>query len=160
MSSLMSGLNLGLMALDMSELTVISRSGSGKEKKYATSILPVRKQGNFLLCSILFTCTLFNAVFTVMVDNRIGNTETVIIVSFIIVIFCEILPQALCSWKPLLISAKTIYVTKTFMFLTAPFSYPFGKLLDLILGKEIITYQVHKASKCLTTLTIKQFFRI
>lgn len=36
--------------------------------------------------------------------------------------------------------AKTIWITQFIIFITYPVSYPFGKLLDHILGEECITY--------------------
>jgi metal transporter CNNM len=41
------------MTLDKTELKIIERCGSKNEKKYAKTISPVRRQGNFLLCTLL-----------------------------------------------------------------------------------------------------------
>lgn len=38
------------------------------------------------------------------------------------------------------IGAKTIWITKFIVIITFPISYPIGKLLDKILGKECISY--------------------
>eukprot|EP00126_Sphaerothecum_destruens_P000179 Sdes_comp10221_c0_seq1m1839 len=59
-SGYLSGLNLGLMGLQTNTLLIILRSGSPKARKYAEAVYPIRKQGNFLLCSILIGNQLFN----------------------------------------------------------------------------------------------------
>ncbi len=58
-SSLCSGLNLGLMSLDLSELNLLKKIGSASEKIYAKKIYPLRAHGNLLLCSILLGMYMF-----------------------------------------------------------------------------------------------------
>ena len=64
-----SGLNLGLMALDQTELKIVQNTGSDKEKEYANKIQPIRAHGNFLLCSLLLGNVLVNNTLTIMLDT-------------------------------------------------------------------------------------------
>ncbi|XP_020286791.1 metal transporter CNNM4 [Pseudomyrmex gracilis] len=137
LSALFSGLNLGLMAIDRTELKILVNTGTEKEKKYARTIQPVRNHGNYLLCSILFSNVLVNSVFTILLDELTSGIVAVICSTLAIVIFGEISPQAFCSRHGLCVGAKTIYLTKITMLLTFPLSYPISKILDCMLGEEI-----------------------
>uniref|UniRef100_A0A8C6TNT5 Metal transporter n=1 Tax=Neogobius melanostomus TaxID=47308 RepID=A0A8C6TNT5_9GOBI len=140
LSGMFSGLNLGLMALDPMELRIVQSCGTEKEKKYARKIEPIRSKGNYLLCSLLLGNVLVNTTLTILLDDLIGSGLGAVVASTIgIVIFGEIVPQALCSRHGLAVGANTIVVTKFFMLLTFPVSYPVSKLLDVLLGQEIGT---------------------
>ncbi|XP_023193775.1 metal transporter CNNM4-like isoform X2 [Xiphophorus maculatus] len=140
LSGMFSGLNLGLMALDPMELRIVQSCGTDKEKKYARKIEPIRSKGNYLLCSLLLGNVLVNTTLTILLDDLIGSGLGAVVASTIgIVIFGEIVPQALCSRHGLAVGANTITVTKFFMLLTFPLSFPISKLLDYLLGQEIGT---------------------
>uniref|UniRef100_A0A8C2HVE1 Metal transporter n=1 Tax=Cyprinus carpio TaxID=7962 RepID=A0A8C2HVE1_CYPCA len=140
LSGMFSGLNLGLMALDPMELRIVQSSGTEKEKKYASKIEPIRRKGNYLLCSLLLGNVLVNTTLTILIDDLIGSGLAAVVASTIgIVIFGEIVPQALCSRHGLAVGANTILLTKFFMLLTFPLSFPISKLLDCVLGQEIGT---------------------
>ncbi|XP_028651723.1 metal transporter CNNM2 isoform X2 [Erpetoichthys calabaricus] len=153
LSGMFSGLNLGLMALDPMELRIVQNCGTEKEKNYAKKIEPVRRQGNYLLCSLLLGNVLVNTTLTILLDDIAGSGLIAVVVSTIgIVIFGEIVPQAICSRHGLAVGANTIFLTKFFMLLTFPASYPVSKLLDCVLGQEIGT--VYNREKLLEMLRV------
>ncbi|XP_024914306.1 metal transporter CNNM2 isoform X2 [Cynoglossus semilaevis] len=153
LSGMFSGLNLGLMALDPMELQIVQNCGTEKEKNYAKKIEPVRSQGNYLLCSLLLGNVLVNTTLTILLDDIAGSGLIAVVMSTIgIVIFGEIVPQAICSRHGLAVGANTILLTKFFMLLTFPASYPVSKLLDYLLGQEIGT--VYNREKLLEMLRV------
>ncbi|NXY00047.1 CNNM4 protein, partial [Centropus bengalensis] len=155
LSGMFSGLNLGLMALDPMELRIIQNCGTEKEKRYARKIEPIRRKGNYLLCSLLLGNVLVNTTLTILLDDLIGSGIGAVVASTIgIVIFGEIVPQALCSRHGLAVGANTIVVTKLFMLITFPLSYPISKLLDCILGQEIGT--VYNREKLVEMLKVTE----
>uniref|UniRef100_UPI00398F2117 metal transporter CNNM2-like isoform X5 n=1 Tax=Pristiophorus japonicus TaxID=55135 RepID=UPI00398F2117 len=153
LSGMFSGLNLGLMALDPMELRIVQNCGTDKEKSYAKRIEPVRRQGNYLLCSLLLGNVLVNTTLTSLLDDIAGSGLVAVAISTLgIVIFGEIVPQAICSRHGLAVGANTIVLTKFFMLLTFPASYPVSRLLDVILGQEIGT--VYNREKLLEMLRV------
>lgn len=140
LSGLFSGLNLGLMALDPTELKIVMNCGNTSEQGYAKAIEPIRRHGNYLLCTLLLGNVLVNTSFTVLLDGIIGDGIAAVLGSTAgIVIFGEIIPQSLCSRHGLAVGARTIWITRFFMLVTFPISFPISRILDFILGDEIGT---------------------
>ncbi|NWR95755.1 CNNM4 protein, partial [Furnarius figulus] len=155
LSGIFSGLNLGLMALDPMELRIVQNCGPDRERRFARRIGPIRRKGNYLLCSLLLGNVLVNTTLTILLDDLIGSGFGAVAASTVgIVILGEIVPQALCSRHGLAVGAKTILLTKFFMVLTFPLSYPIGKLLDWLLGQEIGT--VYNREKLLEMLKVTE----
>uniref|UniRef100_A0A5K3EZ15 CNNM transmembrane domain-containing protein n=1 Tax=Mesocestoides corti TaxID=53468 RepID=A0A5K3EZ15_MESCO len=138
LSGLFSGLNLGLMALDKTELKIIETAGDPDEKRYAKAIRPIREKGNLLLCTILLGNVTVNTTLTILMDNLTGSGLFAVIASTLgITTFGEILPQAICSRHGLAIGAKTIWLTRFFMVLTFPIAFPISFMLDKMLGEDL-----------------------
>ena len=145
LSGLFSGLNLGLMSLDLSEMEILKNIGTPEEQSYVNKIYPLRKRGNFLLCTILLGNVLVNSTSTLLLGDMLSGVYAALGSTMLIVIFGEIIPQAACSKHGLAVGAYTRHITYLFMFLTCPLSFPISKLLDVILGQEIsATYSREK----------------
>ena len=70
LSGTFSGLNLGLMSLTEDDLNVIiDGSTDPKEVKWAKKIMPLRKRGNLLLCTLLIGNTLVNVMLAVLTED-------------------------------------------------------------------------------------------
>lgn len=138
LSGLFSGLNLGLMALDPTTLKIVMESGTKRQRIYSKLIYRVRKHGNYLLCTLLLGNVLVNSTLTILLAEVLPSGAIAVVAStLIIVIFGEIIPQAICSRHGLVVGAWTIPLTLVFMVLTFPLSLPLSIVLNLVLSKEI-----------------------
>lgn len=139
LSGLFSGLNIGLMSLDVQELEVIVATGNSQEKKYAQNIIPLRKLGNILLVSILLSNTAVNSTLTIIIDKISTGTIAIVVSTVCIMIIGEIIPQSICSRYSLLIGSYTRYIMWFFIFLSGIVCFPLGYLINYILGPEPLT---------------------
>ena len=136
-SGFFSGLNLGLMSMSVNDLRLIAESEDSSLRYYARRVLPLRKRGNYLLCSIVLANVLVNSLGTVLLDSLVHGLFAVLGSTIMIVLMGEIIPQAICSRYGLIIGAHTHVITWASMIITGVISYPLGFILDKILGQEV-----------------------
>ena len=99
LSALFSGLTLGLMGLDKTGLEIISSSKRDNPvaARNAEVIIPIREDGNLLLCTLLLGNVAVNALLSILMADLTDGTLGFLVSTVVIVIFGEITPQALCS---------------------------------------------------------------
>jgi hypothetical protein len=96
-AGLMSGLTLGLMSMDVVELEVLKRSGTPREQTYAATITPILANQHFLLVTLLLCNAVSMEALPLFLD-RLADPVTAILISVTaVLVFGEILPQAVCS---------------------------------------------------------------
>ena len=136
-SALFSGLTLGLLSLDLVSLKVLSSAGDIKEREYAKRIIPIRTNGNLLLCTLLFGNTLVNNAVSILLADLTTGMVGLLSSVFLVMIFGEIIPQAICSRHGLFIGSHTIFIVKFFRVIFLPFAFPIAWLLNKVLGRDI-----------------------
>lgn len=135
MSAIFSGLNLGMFSLGLNDLERKIKLGNKKAEK----IYAIRKNGNFLLCTLNFGNTAINAVVTTLMALAVTGDGWIApaIASVSIFIFAEIMPQAIFSRHAFEVGAKTTWLVRIFMVIMWPVAKPMSMLLDFIFGKEL-----------------------
>jgi metal transporter CNNM len=132
MSGLFSGLNLGFMSLGKEELQRKIAMGDDR----ASVVYRLRKNGNLLLCTILIGNVLVNNILAIYMSEMFSGTMAVIVATSLVVVFGEILPQAICSRYPLEIGSKAAPVFRIFMAALWIICWPLSKIMDYFLGPE------------------------
>lgn len=140
LSGLFSGLTLGLLSLDTQSLRRQAKHGN----PYATVIYPVREKGNLLLTTLLLGNVAVNTTLSIYLGSIASGLVAGVTATALIVVFGEIIPQAVISRYALWFGAKTIWFTKTVLVLFWPVSFPIAKMLDLALGSELPKIYSHK----------------
>lgn len=92
-----SGLTLGLMSLDPLDLEVLVRSGTPQERGYAEAIMPVIKNGHFLLVTLLLCNALSMEALPIFLDRLVDPVTAILVSVTAVLVFGEIVPQAVCS---------------------------------------------------------------
>jgi metal transporter CNNM len=115
-SALFSGLTIGLLGLDKSELEIKMKTGD----KRAVKIYSVRKNGNLLLVTLLLGNVLVNSILSVYLGDMFSGLIAVLASTALIVIFGEILPQAIFYRHAMSVGVYFVPIVKIFQFLLFP----------------------------------------
>ncbi|KAG0013801.1 hypothetical protein BGZ81_000830 [Podila clonocystis] len=130
------GLTIGLMGLDETNLHVLMASGSTQERIHAETVFKLLSRGkHWVLVTLLLGNVIVNETLPVVLDSELGGGVVAILIStLLIVIFGEIIPQAVCARYGLAIGAFCARPMLMFMYIMSPIAYPIAMLLDSWLG--------------------------
>lgn len=131
------GLSLGLMGLDELHLSVLATSSEEKtERANAQIVLNLLQRGrHWVLVVLLLSNVIINESLPIFLDSAIGGGLLAIVISTTaIVVFGEVIPQAVCARHGLAIGARCAPFVFLMMNLFAPVAYPIAKILDRTLG--------------------------
>ena len=156
LSALFSGLTLGLLGLDKTGLEIVMGGGSKEEREHAKKIYPVRKDGNRLLCTLLLGNVAVNALLSITLAEIASSIIGFLASTALIVIFGEILPQALCSRYALYIGATTLPIVNVFLVLLAPMAVPLAWCLNHMLDEDVGTVHTRREMLHYMKLHIKR----
>jgi metal transporter CNNM len=131
------GLTIGLMGLDELHLRVLATSSEEEaERTDAQIVLNLMQRGrHWVLVVLLLSNVIINESLPIFLDSAIGGGLLAIVISATaIVIFGEVIPQAVCARHGLVIGARCAPFVLLLMYLFAPVAYPIAKILDRVLG--------------------------
>jgi hypothetical protein len=119
---------------------LLRRAGDDpKLAQQARSIYPIRKKGNLLLCTLIVGNVAVNSLLSILTADKFGGTAGFLSSTILIVIFGEIVPQALCQRYSLLVGSLSVPLLRVIILLFFPVTFILAKGLDVVLGKELAT---------------------
>lgn len=127
-SAICSGLNIALMSLDLADLKRKAKLGNRQAKR----VLPLRKKVHLTLGSILFTNVAAVAATSLVLDQKLEGWMAGLLSTILIVIFGEVMPQALFAKNPLAWTSFFAPLLKAMTVFTYPLSKPLQLLLDVL----------------------------
>lgn len=139
-AGLVSGLTMGLLSLDKLSLTVLSNGGKPHEQKYAKRIIPIIKRHHLLLVTLLLSNAAAVESMPLFLDKISSPVIAILVSVTAVLIFGEVVPQALCTRYGLAIGATMSPLVVFLMLITFPISWPLSKVLDCLLGTEHGTF--------------------
>ena len=153
LSGMFSGMNLGVMGLDLIQVRTIAETdidavaGEGlneeerksimRDKEHAAKILPLRKLGNHLLVTLLIGNVMVNSLISIITADLTSGTVGFILSTIFITTFGEVLPQAYGSRHGLQLGAMCATLTRIVLFVLWIICKPVAMALDYFLGEEM-----------------------
>src|SRR3989344_4237059 len=130
LSAICSGLNIALISLDPSELKRKAKLGNKKAQK----LYPFRKNAHLSLASILLANVAFASSAAIVLGDSFNGFVAVAISTLLLVIFSELLPQALFTKDALAFCARFVPLLRLMVMITYPISKPLQLILDRWFG--------------------------
>ena len=121
-----SGLNVAFMSLDLGDLRRKRKLGD----KYARKLLPLRKNAHLTLAAILLANVAAASATPLVIDSQLNGVLAGVISTLLLVVFSEIMPQALFAQDALLWCGRLSWLIRTMVVITYPIAKPLQLLLD------------------------------
>ena len=134
--AIMSGLQVGYFSLDPMKLQLLQMDPSAdkKDQQRAKQLVPLLDKHHWLLVTLLVANAAAMETLPILLDELLPSYVAIILSVTLVLVAGEIIPQALCTNRPLLIGSFFAPFIRVLMYATAPVSVPMAKLLDWILG--------------------------
>ncbi len=131
-SAVCSGLNIAVMSLDIGDVRRKAKLGNRQAKR----VLPLRQRTHLTLASILLTNVAAVSATSLVLSQRLNGWAAGLVSTLLIVIFGEILPQAIFLKNPLSWSSFFAPFLKLIIIITYIVSRPLQILLDQLFPRQ------------------------
>lgn len=135
LSGTFSGLTIGLMRLDLASLRRRAKLGD----RDAAAILPLRRNDNQLLASLILGNVAANSILAVYLGTLTTGLIASVLATILIAVFGDILPQAFFTRYTRQLSTWVVPVAQLVLWVCTPIAGPIAWVLDRVLGAELPT---------------------
>jgi metal transporter CNNM len=132
LSAICSGLNVAVMSLDVADLRRKAKLGN----KQAQRVLPLRRNTHLVLASILLTNVAVVSATTLVLNQKLDGLVAGLLSTLLIVVFGEVIPQALFTKNPLLWSSRFSSLLRVMIIISYVVSKPLQLLLDKLFPRQ------------------------
>jgi CBS domain containing-hemolysin-like protein len=149
----MSGLTVGYLSIDDLILELKTKTGSEDEKHQCKQIKEILEKRHLLLVTLLVSNAAAMETLPLCLNEIVTEVLAVLISVTAVLIFGEIIPQALCTGpSQFQIAAAVAPVTYCLMWMEGIIAYPISKVLDCVLGEHCVTRYKNSDLKALIEL--------
>ncbi len=125
-----SGLNIAIMSLNLGELKRKAKLGN----KQAKQVLPLRKNAHLTLAAILLSNVGFASATAIVLGDQLNGFVAGALSTLLLVVFGELLPQALFIRRALSFCARFSRLLKLMIIITYPIAKPLQIAMDRLFG--------------------------
>lgn len=120
------------MSLNVADLKRKSKLGNPQAK----TLLPLRKNAHLTLAAILLANVAAASASPLVLDSRLNGIVAGIVSTMLLVVFAEIMPQALFARHALRYCARLAPLMRLMIIITYPLAKPLQLMLDRLFGHE------------------------
>lgn len=123
------------MGIDPLEMEYKELHGTADDQKAAKRIRPLLKKHHLLLSTLLLGNAMCFEALPIFMDALVPSWVAILLATTVILVFGEVLPQALCTGpRQIQIAAGVAPIVNFFLYLFLPVTYFIAKGLDMVLG--------------------------
>jgi metal transporter CNNM len=131
------GLTMGLLSIDPLEMAIKVKSGTPKEARMASAIIPLLSRHHLLLVTLLLFNAAANEALPLFLDKLVPSYIAILLSVTIVLFVGEIIPSAIFTGPNQLEIAYLLSpFVKLLMLVASPLTYPIAFTLDKCLGHD------------------------
>ncbi|CAM43124.1 conserved hypothetical protein [Leishmania braziliensis MHOM/BR/75/M2904] len=136
LAGLMAGLIISIFSLDTVRLKALACRSETVEGRRARRLLLILHNPNWVLVTLVVVDSAATEMLPLLLNVLLSPAEAVIVSVILLVVFGEIIPEAVFTHHALALGSALAYLVLVLMIVTAPVSWPVGKMLDWCVGNR------------------------